>query len=616
MKKLIYLLLISSTLSCARLELVAEPSRSISAVPKEKPCLEIMNDFMSVTKSGYAAINYRSISYKRNTFLENLKDYYKKVDSTLDYLNAKELPIHDMVKIVNDPQEGLLAKVMMIRQAKYSIDMTYFLFDTSNASKTILHELRLAAKRGVKIRILYDPVGSQLAELKRAASPTDLISLAALSGKEIIDQAGMPTGKYANIEIVKFNPIWDIKGFFKNWMVKVRNVFLSKDSQVSADNLSWNNRIHDKILMIDAESPKDTILISGGRNLSSDYFHLSDMKTPTTDVEYIIRGGSKATQTGNIENPFLDQYNRIFYAIANHNLTNYVKKINREIAREQFKDLRKAHGEVLGSKIKSSEGELTKKLETMVNNNYLDSDFENSTIEFLHEIQNLSQVSNYFKPSLFFKKLKSNPNTITEKVFKEFFKAKSKIDIISPYFWISDEEISQLIKWLADDPSRSANIVSNSFVSTDNLISQTVVEHAYSRLEKAAIAAGVDKQLHLKNFGKKDDSMFTPEGINYGFLHAKVYMIDEEKIILSTSNLDPISRDINSEMGVAIRFEEKKSKNLNEIKKFVNEVNSRSTLRHSPEDKEMWEHPIVKARVQRFNIIYNIVLKLNLIPIL
>lgn len=588
---------------------------------------------------------YKQISYTnyRYSLLKELEIKYRQVDSVLDFPQVKELPIEDSIKVIRNADEGLLAKVMMIRNAKKSIDLTYFMFDQSEASKVLLHELKEAAQRGVKIRILYDPVGSKMGtHAPREGIPDDLMTLVSFKGRPIVDEFGKDTGKNAQIEVVQFNPSFKVSDIFKKWFHAIRNLGVPAEKRVTLDKMAWNNRIHDKILLTDAESPEDALLITGGRNVSDPYYHLNHSydkagTVPVMDIEVIIRGTSSYSEEGKLQNPILDQFNRIYYARANIHLRDIFMQMNEEIleklekdpalaektvreklrlARKELREMRAANRGVLGRK-NSEEvtGKFEEKFQKMNDENYLSEGFENATINVLHEVHNLTHNRNLFRPILAVTK-KENPNSIRDHIFTEFAKAEKSIDVVSPYFWLDDEEAKQLADWLKEDSTRKLRIISNSVLSTDNLISQTVVENAFEKLQKTMKASGVWNQVDLRMIGKEDHEFLTPNGKVYGFLHGKVYITDKKNIVVSTSNLDPISRDINSEIGVSFKFKNEEAKNLKEMLAFVEFVHSMSTKVGTPEFDRMMKNPNLQGKVRRMKAAKWIVEKLGLLHLL
>lgn len=631
--------------SCASVEKIDVVEREIASV-KDESCDVIIRKFFSTNGLELERkFSYKQVSKTnfRSNLLKELELKYKQVDSVLDFPQVKELPIEDAIKVVRSPEEGLLAKVMMIRNAKQSIDLTYFEFDNTEATKVLLHELKVAAERGVKIRILYDPVGSKLAKLApREGIPDDLLTLVSFKGRPIIDEFGKDTGKDAQIEVVQFNPTFRIGNVFKKWFHAIKNFGVPEEKRVAIDAIAWNNRIHDKILLIDAESPKDALLMTGGRNVSDPYYHLNHSydkagSTPVLDIEVIIRGTSSMSEDGKLKNTILDQFNRIYYARANIHLRDIFMKMNDEIleimekdpliagekvkeklrlARSELRAMRDANYGVLGSKYSGNgAGKFEDRFKKMQDENYLEQGFENATINVLHEVQNLTHNRNLFKPIRTISK-KENPNSIRDHIFNMFSKAEKTIDIVSPYFWIEGKEVRQLAEWLKENSARKLRIISNSFLSTDNLISQTVVENAFSKIEKGMKEYGVWDQVDLRVIGKEDHEFLVPNGKVYGFLHGKVYITDQKNIVVSTSNLDPISRDINSEIGVSFKFSDENAKNLKEMLSFVDFADEMSTQVGSAEYERMLNNPNTKNRVRRLKITQWIVEKLGLLHLL
>ena len=629
-------------------------------IASEENCFKVMRSILSIDpRNGklvekdvermFTRESASSTAYRQEQ-LSLLERLYKKIDSLLDFRSKAHIPINDSIKIIDKAEDGLLAKIMLVRKAKKSIDLTYFLFDDSEAAQVLLHELRLAAKRGVKIRIMYDPVGSKLGTTTpRLGIPEDLKALADLKGRPIVDESGNPTGKYANIEIVQFNPMWKPNKMVKKFYDSTMNLFRSAENQVPVDTTAWNNRIHDKILLIDAEDPENSYLMTGGRNLNNSYYHLKrnfdDTSTePTTDIEVILKGSSYVSEDGGIKNDAYDQYNRIFYAMANFNITNYVRETNakimdqlatnpdkaaetlREVRKREITELRrlrKASREVLGYSFKDADGNLvvnpglfSKRLKEMEAENFLDEGFEKVEYALVHEVHNLSGKSTLFKP--FSVRGLVNDNSIQKVVFEEMLKGKSQIDIISPYFWIDEKQTMQLVKWLKEDPSRKLKVVSNSFLSTDNLISQVVVEDAYETMTKLFKEQGVFNQTDLRVIGKEDDELLekSSKGKEYGFLHAKVYMVDNRTVILSTSNLDPISRITNSEVGVRITFPDDTGKNVQKMREFVKYVTNLSTNTSSDEYQRMLADPDGRTMLRKLAIFKTLARNLGLLHLL
>jgi putative cardiolipin synthase len=130
---------------------------------------------------------------------------------------------HQM-KIINDGTSALFERVRMIREAKSTLDLEYFIFNPDASGRIIVTELVKAAKRNVKVRILVDK------------------SVAVFA----MDEFYAKILKENNIEIRYYNAA----SFLQISTVQFRN--------------------HRKLISRDGVEA-----ITGGRNIADEYFHLA-----------------------------------------------------------------------------------------------------------------------------------------------------------------------------------------------------------------------------------------------------------------------------------------------------------------------------------------------------
>ena len=143
----------------------------------------------------------------------------------------------------NDPRSGFRllpvssgdyeARVQMIRQAQHTLDLQYYLFQADDTGKFMMRELRKAAERGVRVRLLVD----------------DLYT----SGEDPIFSA---LSAFPNIEIRLFNP-------FANGRGELWTRFALAANQIGR----VNHRMHNKLFIAD-----NVAAVAGGRNLADEYF--------------------------------------------------------------------------------------------------------------------------------------------------------------------------------------------------------------------------------------------------------------------------------------------------------------------------------------------------------
>lgn len=146
----------------------------------------------------------------------------------------------DEVKYLALPQESLAAFLTLADQAQRSIDLATFIFEPCHAStQLLLEKLERKAREGVQVRILLDAVGHSAKQKK------ELANFFARSGIEL--------------------------RFYNDY---------------SAYGPLMNLRMHVKVMTIDGTS-----YISGGRNISDEYFGMST-KQNWVDRDVLVRGKS------------------------------------------------------------------------------------------------------------------------------------------------------------------------------------------------------------------------------------------------------------------------------------------------------------------------------------
>lgn len=577
----------------------------------EKNCFEMAASLIGSTDKAdpFSTSSFPNISL-RKTLSERrvLKERYTKVSESIrDFEFHADLPINGKTKLLLDPYEGYLAKIMMIRNAKETIDLSYFIFKGDDTSKALLHELRSAIKRGVKVRILIDSSGS----IKKAPFYNDIKALVSLSGRPILDEAGNPTGELAKAEAVLFNPVFNVRAHVANWMKIVHNLFSAEDAKLPLSTFTVNRRSHDKILLIDAQSESNSMSIIGGRNIADQYYKIGKgEENPILDAEIMIKGFTQKNADGSLQNALENHYNKIFYYTANKNFEDFLFKTNRSKVRSEFKKMRSSAEALLDE----DEGKLGAILKRMEEEKFLENDFEDGLISILNEIQNLSRTRVILKPNG--PQNKANGNSLMKKIHADIAKAQRSIDIVSPYFWMPKEELEFMIEWASKNSDRKVRIFSNSITTTNNVIAQAIVDTTFKEtIMKRIKGTPLEKQFEIYSYGRLDDEMLDGNQ-RYGFLHAKIFIADGKKLTISTSNLDPISRHLNSEVGTSIENLPANSTNMIKMNKYIDELLEHSTQWGTDEWQAIQSHPKnrVISSIQKF--VTKIIYTLNLVPLL
>ena len=149
-------------------------------------------------------------------------------------------------------ENALVARINLIRAARKSIDIQTYIWAKDDAGLLVLDELVNAARRGVKVRILADQLGS-------LNDPALLSRLARAS---------------RNLEIRLYNPTFD----------KASSNFAEYTASVLCCLARFNQRMHNKLFLVDGE-----VGITGGRNYEDRYYDW-DPQLDFLDRDALIAG--------------------------------------------------------------------------------------------------------------------------------------------------------------------------------------------------------------------------------------------------------------------------------------------------------------------------------------
>ncbi len=128
---------------------------------------------------------------------------------------------------------SLDARIQLARRAQYSLNVQYYLIQNDMTGRLLLRNLRDAALRGVRVRVLVD-------DLYTSGGDLLFIGLAALP----------------NVEVRLFNPF-----------CCGRDILTSKYLASLADFGRLNHRMQNKLFIADG-----AMVVAGGRNIADEYF--------------------------------------------------------------------------------------------------------------------------------------------------------------------------------------------------------------------------------------------------------------------------------------------------------------------------------------------------------
>jgi cardiolipin synthase C len=154
------------------------------------------------------------------------------------------------IRLLSSGEEALADLIALADHAEHTLDIQYYIIDQDQSGRTLLHHVRLAAERGVRVRILVDDLNT--------------------AGE---DRRFLHLGEHANVEVRVFNPFPG--GRFATW-----TRFLAS----ATDIRRINHRMHNKLFVAD-----NALAITGGRNIGDQYF-TRDEHNNFIDLDVVAAG--------------------------------------------------------------------------------------------------------------------------------------------------------------------------------------------------------------------------------------------------------------------------------------------------------------------------------------
>jgi phosphatidylserine/phosphatidylglycerophosphate/cardiolipin synthase-like enzyme len=154
------------------------------------------------------------------------------------------------IRLLSSGDEALASLIALADRAERTLDIQYYIIREDDSARLLLHHLRLAAARGVRVRVLVDDLNT--------------------AGE---DRRFMHLSEHANIEVRLFNP-------FPGGRSAVWSRFLASVSDIPR----INHRMHNKLFVAD-----NAIAITGGRNIGDEYF-TRDPHSNFIDLDVVAAG--------------------------------------------------------------------------------------------------------------------------------------------------------------------------------------------------------------------------------------------------------------------------------------------------------------------------------------
>ena len=238
---------------------------------------------------------------------EDLIELGKNAEIPVQQARTKFLGPNDEAAITS-----LAVKLWMIENAEHTIDFTYYIFKTDLVGNAMLGALCNAVRRGVDVRVTVDSLGSISGG---SHSALRALETCADDAGFMRNSQGQLTTKKARVQVVIFNAVTKLN--------------------------SPNRRSHDKLLVKDGSFEGKAVMITGGRNISGDYYGIQGDGTPDPDpfrdAEILIRGAENPTGESMTVGELSESYSSILFLL---HLNKRIKPVHNETNDRVYANLR------------------------------------------------------------------------------------------------------------------------------------------------------------------------------------------------------------------------------------------------------------------------------------
>lgn len=363
----------------------------------------------------------------------------------------------DRVMLLENGYESGRARMQMIQEAEDSIDIAYYSIAKGKSTELILGALFDAADRGVQVRILLDGISHGL-RFKMSDSRYALAS-------------------HENIELRYYESF----KVFKPW--------------------TWNNRLHDKIMLTDGK-----LAIIGGRNIADKYLAEKPPKNFVHDRDVIIFNATQEAES------VIVQMEKYMNEIWDHPYTS-----------TPFSDLSKRQAK----KGTEERDKLVREYNKAMKDEAV---FVTPSINWKKSSTPTKRVSFLYNP---IERLKKQP-VVWQSLLNLATKAEKSILIQSPYV-VPTNEMKKYVPESIHSPV-DWTLLTNSVKSTPNVFAFS----GYLDLREEIVKTGVRLYEYADTYS----------------LHAKSVVYDQRISAVGSFNLDSRSSVLNTDSMVVIDSEE------------------------------------------------------------
>jgi len=418
------------------------------------------------------------------------------------------------VTLLNIGQNALAARINLIRAAQKSIDIQTYIWAKDDAGMLVLDELVKAARRGVKVRILADQLGS-------------------LNDPQLLSRLARASD---NLHIKLYNPTFD----------SAHSNYVEYAASVLCCFRKFNQRMHNKLFLVD-----DKVGVVGGRNYANEYYDW-DPQMDFLDRDVLVAG---------IAGQQMEKSFGIFWHNSRAVPLTHLKDVNTDILAHPFDsepwtEPRFADPQRVAATRTEAENP------EWLAENLLDHSLNVGLVDYFYDLPSKAEAVHG-----------PDSRELTRDLMKMISGAQGQIVLQTPYLVLT-KRAGTLFKTLQKkQPPVQVIVSTNSLASTDALgvyalsykhHKKYLVDYGFQIHELMPHPADADEMLgdynRLSGFGSESSSPHRGgrAPIESGSpgprisLHAKSLVVDGRVAMVGSHNFDPRSAHYNTEGGVIV----------------------------------------------------------------
>ena len=393
--------------------------------------------------------------------------------------------------ILEHGEQALLARAWLVDNARRSIEVQYFIWSTDNIGILASEALLRAARRGVAVRVLVD-------DLLIDAADETLLALAA----------------HPNVDIRIYNPVHSIgvPWYRRLW-------------EAVTDFRGSNQRMHDKVLIVDAE-----LAITGGRNMADEYFDY-DHEYNFRDRDALVLGAVVASMRASFQQFWTSEL-----AVPVERLLEGTAGIDEADAARIYAELAAyaADATKFAPEVRAAIAAIPAGFSALA------AGLAWGQVDFVSDVPGKNSGAHGL----------GGGGLSSAALGALVESAQTEVLIQSPYLVASDAAF-ELFRRLRARGVR-IRISTNSLASTDNLKAFS----GYLNQREELLALGIEVLEYRPDPRIQEEIMDRYAALRAEApvfaVHAKTLVVDRRVVFVGTYNLDPRSENLNTEVGVVI----------------------------------------------------------------